>query len=307
MTTTVLITGGRGFLGRATARAFKQRGYRVVGLGHGEWSPGEALEHGFDAWHPAEVSLAALSALTERFDLVVHCAAASSVPFSLEQPHAAFRMTVQCTVDLLEYLRISGSKALVLYPSSAAVYGATDDRPLRESDQPNPVSPYGFHKRMVEELLACYAAHFGVRAAVIRFFSIYGAGLARQLLWDACTKLTSAQGPVTFWGTGEETRDWIHVDDAAALIARVSETGSPFSIVNGAGGERITVRTALHMLRDALGVDAPIDFNGVIKAGDPRFYHADVTRARLLGAQPSVSLADGLSLYAQWFKSTWSK
>ena len=307
MQRSILVTGGRGFLGRAVARAFKRGGYRVVGIGHGNWGPGEALEHGFDSWHSSDVSLSTLSALTERFELVAHCAANSSVDFSLRHPLEAFQMTVQSTAELLEYLRGSGADPLVIYPSSAAVYGAAEDRPLRESDLPNPVSPYGSHKQMTEELLACYSRHCGVRAAVVRFFSIYGPGLTKQLLWDAAIKLSSAEEKVVFWGTGEETRDWIHIDDAAALLFSLSEIEAPFSIVNGGAGERITVRTMLEMLREALGIDVEIGFNGVVKPGDPRFYHADVSKARQLGLGPSVTLADGLHRYAQWFRSTWSK
>lgn len=307
MEQTILVTGGRGFLGQAVARAFKRRGCHVVGLGHGDWTPDEARAHGFDAWHRGDVSLSTLAALNERFDAIAHCAASSSVPFSLEQPLQAFRMTVQCTAELLEHVRCSGSAPLVLYPSSAAVYGAAEDRPLKELDRPNPVSPYGYHKQMVEELLASYARHNGVRAVAIRFFSIYGPGLAKQLLWDASTALTSAQGPVTFWGTGEETRDWIHVNDAAALVVGLSVTTAPFSIVNGAAGERVTVRAVLEMLRDALDVNTEIRFNDVVRQGDPRFYHADVSKARQLGIEPSVTLVNGLRGYAQWFKSTCSK
>jgi UDP-glucose 4-epimerase len=302
MQPTVLVTGGFGFLGRAVARAYRGRGYRVVGLGHARWTAPEASAHGFDFWRTGDVRLQELETLNERFDVVVHCAANSSVPYSLDHPLEAFQRTVQSTAELLEYLRRSGSKPLVIYPSSAAVYGATEDRPLCESDTPNPVSPYGHHKQMTEELLACYARYFGLRAVVIRFFSVYGPGLAKQLLWDAASKLSSGAHEVSFWGTGDETRDWIHIDDAATLVAALSESKQQFLVVNGANGERITVATVLQLLRTALGVDVAIHFNGVIKPGDPRHYHADMTRASALGWQPRVPLTQGLQEYVEWFR-----
>lgn len=307
MLKTVLITGGYGFLGRAVARKFKTLGFRTVGIGHGNWTPGEAQKNGFDLWQQGDVSLATLSSLNEAYELVVHCAGNGYVNYSLTHPFEAFQMTVQSTAELLEHLRRTESKALLIYPSSAAVYGAADDQPLKESDSPNPVSPYGHHKRITEELLECYSRYFGARVAIIRFFSIYGPGLAKQLLWDAAGKLSSGATEAIFWGTGAETRDWIYVDDAATLIAKVAEAKSQFMIVNGAAGDRVTVDTVLQALRNALGVTVEIGFNGNVRPGDPRFYHADVSRARQLGFQPSVKLAEGLESYAQWFKTSWSK
>jgi UDP-glucose 4-epimerase len=303
MQRTALVTGGFGFLGRAVARAFRQRGLRVVGIGHGVWTPDEARAHGFDAWTCADVSLPALSGLGERFDVVAHCAGSGSVGYSLTHPHEAFRMTVQSTADLLEHVRRINPQARVIYPSSAAVYGAADDRPLVESDRPNPVSPYGYHKKIVEDLLECHARHFDGRVAIVRFFSIYGPGLAKQLLWDASARLTTGAPEVTFWGTGAETRDWIHVNDAASLIATLAERPEPLLVVNGAGGERVTVANVLRMLSEALGVDVALRFNGRVKPGDPLYYHADMRRASSLGWQPSVPLARGLDDYVRWLRT----
>ena len=307
MQKTALVTGGFGFLGRAAARRFRAAGYRVVGIGHGAWTDSEALAHGFDKWRQADVSVASLSALDERCDLVVHCAGAGSVGYSLTNPLEAFQKTVQGTAELLEYLRRTESKALLIYPSSAAVYGAADDRPLAEDDRPNPVSPYGYHKAITEDLLESYARYFGARVTIIRYFSIYGPGLAKQLLWDAAGKLLSSSGEATFWGTGEETRDWIHVDDATAQMAKLVESDASFTVMNGATGQRVTIGTVLHMLKHALGVDVDIRFNGNVRQGDPRFYLADVSRLRQTGLRPAVALEDGLADYVRWFRTIWSK
>lgn len=307
MEQSVLVTGGRGFLGRAVARAFKARGCRVVGIGHGAWSSAEASAHGFDAWHEADVVGESLAALPSGFDVVAHCAANGSVGYSLQQPLAAFKQTVGSTAELLEHLRARGDTPVVVYPSSAAVYGAAEDRPLLETDPPNPVSPYGFHKLMTEELLAAYGRCFGMRVVVVRFFSIYGAGLARQLLWDAASRFASGNGTVTFFGTGEETRDWIHVDDAADLIATVASRRDAPAVLNGGSGVRLTVAEVLEMLRDALGSTSGLCFSGEIRNGDPRHYLADMSRATALGWRPSVGIAQGLADYARWFQSSCSK
>lgn len=297
----VLVTGGYGFLGRAVARRFAAQGWRVIGLGRGHWAPEEARRHGFDSWLDAGVSLSSLMTLKERFELVVHCAGNGSVGYSMSHPLQDFHKTVQGTADLLEYLRLSASEALLVYPSSAGVYGARPDAPIREDDPLTPISPYGVHKRIAEELLASYAHTYGTRVAIIRFFSIYGPGLTKQLLWDASARLREAgSGEAVFWGTGQETRDWISSDDAAALVAAVARTSAPFQILNGASGRRVTVQQTLALLRDALGSPARITFNNQVRAGDPRFYHADIERALATGWAPRTSLVEGLQSYAGW-------
>ena len=252
-TKTALVTGGYGFLGRAVAHKLKRQDYRVVGVGHGRWTSAEAVAHGFDVWLTAGVSLSSLMTVDERFDLVVHCAGSGSVGYSQTNPLQDFYRTVHSTADLLEYLRLNQSRALLVYPSSAGVYGAKDDRPIKETDAPNPISPYGYHKKIAEDLLASYSRNYGTRVAIVRFFSIYGPGLTKQLLWDAAVKLSTAQGEASFWGTGEETRDWIHLADATELIARLAESDAPCSIVNGATGTRVTVNAVLNMLKEASG------------------------------------------------------
>ncbi len=304
---TILVTGGSGFLGRAVAQKYKMLGYRVVGIGHSQWSTEQAFFFGYDAWLEASVSLSSLMNFDEKFDLVVHCAGNSSVGRSLTDPFQDFSLNVIATAELLEYLRKTKSKAMLVYPSSAGVYGACDDVPIKESDESNPVSPYGYHKKMIEDMLEMYSKVYEMRVAIIRFFSIYGLGLKKQLLWDASTKLFKADKQVVFWGTGEETRDWIYIDDAVELISKLSSNSKQFMIVNGATGNRVTVRFVLEMLRDAMGVDIDIKFNGTVRSGDPRFYHADISKLREMGVQPTVTLNDGISRYTDWFIKTWSK
>jgi UDP-glucose 4-epimerase len=301
---TVLITGGFGFLGRAIARKFKQLDFRVIGIGRGHWAPEESLKRGFDLWLNAGVTLSSLMTINEQFDLIVHCAGNGSVGYSLTNPLQDFNKTVQSTADLLEYVRLTGSGALIVYPSSAGVYGTKEDSAIKETDDLNPISPYGVHKRVAEELLALYSRNYGVKVAIVRFFSIYGPGLTKQLLWDASTKLRAAgDSPAIFWGTGEETRDWIYSEDAAELVATISKSAHTFTVLNGASGIRTTVRETLGELSRALNSKAELRFNDVVRPGDPRFYHADVARSAALGWRPRVSLSEGIERYVKWLVS----
>lgn len=303
MKKTILITGGFGFLGRAAAKEFKSHGYRVIGIGHGLRAGNESRSLGFDEWLAADVTLSSLLTIRERFGIIVHCAGNGSVQYAQSNPLQDFGKTVQNTIELLEYIRLKQPDALLIYPSSAGVYGAKDDCPINESDYPNPISTYGYHKKIVEELCENYSGSYGLRVALIRFFSIYGPGLTKQLLWDASLKLLSEKAEAIFWGTGEETRDWINIADATKLFLAISECNDRFSIYNGASGNRVTVKAILEMLREGLGSKATIQFNGAIRDGDPRYYHADITKSHNLGWKPTVSLADGIVRYVNWFKA----
>lgn len=303
MKSTVLITGGSGFLGQAVALEYARLGWDVIGIGHAIWTPQDARRIGYSSWHSASVDLDGLRRINVPIDVIVHCAGNGLVPYSLTHPLDAFRRTVQTTAELLEYCRGLREAPMIVYPSSAAVYGAAPDEYLSETTPSNPVSPYGYHKRMTEDLLASHALYGGSRAAIIRFFSIYGPGLDKQLLWDASKKLTAGEPSATFWGTGGETRDWIHVSDAARLIVAAAQLAEPFAILNGGSGQRFTVLDTLTLLREQLGSPSGIEFNGEVRAGDPRYYLANVTRASALGWCPRVALLDGLKEYATWFKT----
>ena len=205
----ILVTGANGFVGRHVSRAAAHEGHTVVGIGHGDWTEDAWRAWGLSAWHELDVTLASLVAHGGEPEVVIHCAGGSSVGFSLDNPAQDFDRTVVTTRDVLEYLRISAPGAALVYPSSAAVYGRATTLPIDEDAPLVPISPYGAHKEIAEGMSRSYAETFGLRVAIVRLFSAYGAELRKQLLWDACRKV--AGGDCRFDGTGKQTRDWVHV------------------------------------------------------------------------------------------------
>ena len=302
MLKSVLITGGYGFLGRAVAGKYKLNEYRVVGIGHGNWTKTVHEYFGFDDWYEAEISIHSLSCLQDKFDVIVHCAGNGSVGYSTANPFQDYQKSVEVTANLLEYIRQHSLATKLIIPSSAAVYGLQNDNPLGLNLPLKPVSPYGFNKRIVEEMCECYSLNYGLRYAIIRFFSIYGPGLTKQLLWDACNKFMMDNGEAIFWGTGEETRDWINIDDALSLIKIASDCTISSLLLNGASGNRTTVKEVLELLRFELGSSKEIVFNNITRDGDPHFYHADVTSAYQLGWLPKKLLTEGIREYVHWYK-----
>lgn len=301
MKDSVLVTGAHGFLGRYVAKVYSQAGWYVIGLGHGEWHTEELQAWGLCEWHRADVNMDALKSYAQDVDLIVHCAGSGSVGFSLTNPMKDFERTVWTTHYVLEYIRTFSPQTRLLYPSSAAVYGNQETLPLTIDMTPNPISPYGVHKNIVEELCDMYAKQYGVRAAVLRLFSVYGNGLKKQLLWDACSKLS--QGINTFWGTGEETRDWVHVSDVANAFLLAGGKASPkCPIVNVGTSNAVKIKDVLDILFEAYGAQEQPTFRGEVNAGNPNHYVADVTAMTEWGWHPSVDLTQGIMEYVRWYR-----
>ena len=299
----VLITGGFGFLGRNTAFKFKQEGFNVTAIGYGSWKSQEYQKFGIDNWVESGINLQSLKELKHKFDVIVHCAGGSSVGNSILNPYQDFNNTVSITANLLEYIRVCNSKAKLIYPSSAAVYGAKDNSRIKESDKLNPISPYGYHKKIVEELCESYSNNYGLNINIIRFFSIYGEGLQKQLLWDVCQKITNFSGEeLEFFGTGEETRDWINIKDATSLIYKTSINNKLIKTFNGASGQKHTVKEIIEILIKELDSDKKIRFNNKIREGDPRYFWADVALAQKLQWKSEIDICEGIKNYIKWYR-----
>ena len=299
---TVLITGAAGFVGRYTARCFRKNGWYVVGIGHGALKTDVVGAGGLDEWVSTDITLESLRTLAFTPDILIHCAGSGSVGFSVQDPLQDFVRTVLSAYFALEYVRLYSPRTVFVYPSSAAVYGESQRMPICEDMPLNPISPYGVHKKMAEELCAMYARQYQVRCTVLRFFSVYGEELKKQLLWDACNKLTD--GNVSFWGTGQEVRDWVHAEDAArAILLGALHASTECPVVNVGSGTGTSVRTVLERVFSSFGrKDAPC-FTGAENTGNPAKYIADITRIRSWGWSPKISLDMGIERYVRWYRS----
>lgn len=295
------MTGGYGFVGRHVARALARQGSEVVAIGHGTWAEEEWREWGISQWHTADVTIETLFRYADKPSQIFHCAGSGSVGYSITNPYQDYQRTVATSHAVLEYARSVGHHPSLVLPSSAAVYGIASRQPISTDCQLAPMSPYGMHKKIAEDLCRSYGRHFGVRCAVVRLFSVYGAGLRKQLLWDACVNLT--RGNATFGGTGGETRDLLHVDDAATLLVNAAEHASyDCPAVNGGTGEATTIRDIIDTIADELCGSARVQFSGTARPGDPQHYQADVAEAYELGWRPQHAWREGVRSYARWFQ-----
>lgn len=299
MTNYVLITGAAGFIGRHVAREFSRNGWHVTGIGRGDWL--DWCDYGLTEWHSADVTLDSLVEYGGKPDVIVHCAGGASVGFSVEQPAIDFNLTVDTTSQVLEFIRLHSPSTKLVYPSSAAVYGQVKTLPISEDALLKPVSPYGLHKQMAEGLCQMYSHQFNVSVAIVRLFSIYGVGLRKQLLWDACRKFE--QGECDFFGTGREIRDWLYVEDVAKLLIKAAWNATPLCpIVNAGAGEGVLVKDILQQVSEQIGLNIAPLFSFQLKAGDPNAYIADIAKARAWNWKPEINWREGVSTYVNWYK-----
>lgn len=303
----VWITGARGFIGRNLARYLVRCGRRVAGVGHGAWSARDAAAWGVSTWIHGEVDRANLDLLlssTGQPAQIFHLAGGSSVGPSFANPHEDFVRTVDTTTRLLDWVRVRAPECVVVAASSAAVYGAGHRGPIPESTPVTPFSPYGYHKAMMEMLCRCYGSSFELRVAVLRLFSVYGSGLRKQLLWDLCTKLDTTAGIVTLDGTGEETRDWLHIDDAVRLLDLIAGTAAPSCpIVNGGTGRATSIREIATGVARSWQPGRQVTFSGGTRAGDPQDLIAATELAGRLCFEPRVTLDAGIEAFVGWYRA----
>lgn len=296
----ILVTGAHGFLGRNTCKKFNKSDCYIVGIGHGDWENEDYKNYGISEWLKADINFNNLKSLNREFDIIIHCAGSGSVSQSITTPETDFKKTVDTILSVLEYTRLYNKNAKIIYPSSAAVYGSKENKPINELDTLYPVSPYGFHKKIAEELCESYSKNFNVKVAILRFYSIYGIGLKKQLIWDACNKFYKSNY-VEFYGTGEETRDWLNIIDAVNFIWYISQKEYKFEILNAGSGNKTKISEVLKLISNYFD-NKNFYFNNLEREGDPKYYHADISKALKLGWKPKILLDEGILNYVNWFK-----
>jgi len=236
------------------------------------------------------------------FDVCINCSGAANVYDSLIHPLRDFTLNTFNVIKLLEAIRKHNPSCKFVNISSAAVYGNPSVLPVNEKADLQPVSPYGYHKLQAENICEEFHRFYKLQTCSVRIFSAYGNGLKKQLFWDVAQKLLNNDKVVLF-GTGNESRDFIHINDIAKAIELVITKGLfNAAYYNVANGEEITTRDAAEKLQSLLGYHNRLTFNGEVRKGDPLNWRGDVTALKALGYSKSVSIDEGLNYYVQWLR-----
>lgn len=298
----ILITGVNGFIGH-TAAVYFGKEYEVYGMDISTEYRGIGEKVNYYqcnmSGNPAELSMIVSSIQP---DVILHCAGSANVAASVVNPMADLDGNLHSLYQLLIALQSIQKKPKMIFMSSAGVYGNPKQLPMRETDEPAPISPYGLHKLMCEQLCHYYNEVHGYKIRSLRIFSAYGSGLRKQLLWDMYQKYQN-QGAIPLFGTGDETRDYIHVLDIMQAIKCILAYDGEEEIFNVANGEEVAIRELAHIYAKQLGESEDIiSFNGETKVGDPKNWRADISLLKKTGYQKSMKLEDGILDYVTWVK-----
>ena len=239
----------------------------------------------------------------QKFDVCINASGSANVGFSFENPAKDFELNVANVQKILSAIRTYNPKCKFINFSSAAVYGNPISLPISENASLKPLSPYGFHKLQSEYLLTEYHKFFGLHTCSLRIFSAYGQGLKKQLFWDLYQKYLQNQQEIVIFGTGQESRDFIFIDDLIKAVEIILEKNNfEGQTINVASGNETTIKEVVNTFFGILDNKTQIVFSGKAKIGDPNNWCADIEQLKNLGFKPQFDLKTGLTHYIQWLK-----
>jgi dTDP-glucose 4,6-dehydratase/UDP-glucose 4-epimerase len=295
----ILIIGSEGFIGGHLVEYFRHR-HEVSGVGLVP-EPSQPYQYfQVSISQPGWVNIFK----TRSFDICINAAGSASVPYSMQHPASDFEYNVLHTMQLLEAIRLYSPACRYLHISSAAVYGSPRSLPVEEAHHIQPLSPYGWHKFMAENICREYTYIYNIATSIVRPFSVYGPGLRKQLFWDLYQKYRSGDKSIELWGTGNESRDFIYISDLCySFDLIIQHSAFRANIYNIASGIETTVKEAAGLLFAELDKTIAITFNNHVREGDPLNWRASIESIGKYGFSAKVSFSQGIKNLGQWLKS----
>jgi UDP-glucose 4-epimerase len=311
--TTILVTGGAGYIGSHVARQLSERGETLVTLDNLSTGFRGAVLHGeFVQGDTGDAALVARVLAEHKVDTVMHFAAHIQVPESVSNPLKYYRNNTASTRTLLECCVDAGVRHFV-FSSTAAVYGMPAGGVAEESTPTVPINPYGWSKLMSEQMLGDVAAVTPLRYVALRYFNVAGADPeghigqstpeATHLIKVACEHAVGRRAGIEIFGTDYETpdgtcvRDYIHVEDLAAAHLQALDylnSGGGSTTLNCGYGRGYSVREVLAAVARACGTTLKVTESGR-RAGDPPQLIAAARRIReTLGWKPRYDDLSGI-------------
>jgi UDP-glucose 4-epimerase len=299
----VLVTGGAGFIGRHIAEYFQHRAeVRVLdNLRSGLKSNLFGLNCQFMVGSVLDRDLVR-EAMTG-VDFVFHLAAIASVQESMQKPNECTEINTRGTVIVLEEAALAGVKKLI-FSSSAAIYGDNPTNPKIESMSADPKSPYAASKYEGERHCSAFTDEGRLATVSLRYFNVFGPYQDPRSEYAAAVPAFIEKAirgePITIFGDGRQTRDFIYVDDVVAANAFFALKSQATGIFNVACGRQITVTDLALTIRKITKSSCTIDY-GAERLGDVKHSLASIDKMHTAGFRPVCDLAAGLRATIEFF------
>jgi UDP-glucose 4-epimerase len=289
MKSNILVTGGSGFIGHHLIKYLSRRGHNVYNIDIASNSSQERID------------VKDFENLSKVFkdikpDVVVHLAAIASIPLCEKNSHECFETNVKGTLNVAILSNRIGSK--LIFASSSAVYGIPSLLPTPTSHPTRPVNFYGLSKVLGEQIVRYFAPSSHV---IFRIFNVYGPECYRSyVIPDIIRKILAGHNPVTLLGTGQESRDFIYIDDVLEAFRIAIET-NVVGTFNLGSGNTYKIKDIALMIRDLMGRQlVTFTFEGKPRPGDFMINWADINDAPL-NWKPKIHIKNGLKMTVEWY------
>lgn len=295
----VVITGGAGFIGSNIAEELSAGNRTIIiddlSTGRLENIAGLQRLPGVTFHQGSVLDAALLREALRGADYVFHLAAMASVPQSIEDPLRAEQVNTQGTLNVLLAARDGGVKKVV-FSSSCAIYGDTPSLPAHEDMAPQPLSPYAVTKAAGEQYCSVFHHVYGLPAVALRYFNVYGPRQDPRSQYAAVVPRFISRalegGPLTIFGDGEQTRDFVYVRDVVSANIAAAESGAAGAFNIGSGRPTSVLQLASLILK-LTGARSALEHRPSL-AGEIRHSYADVSRAGQFGYRPRHTIEEGI-------------
>ena len=297
----VVVTGGAGFIGSHISWELVKDN-EVVVIDNLYTGKEENVPPGAKLVKADIRDYSSIAELISNADYVFHEAAQVSVVESIRDPIFTEEVNVLGTLNIIKAL-LEGHGKLV-FASSAAVYGDNPNLPLKESERPKPLSPYGVTKASAEEYLRVYNELYGLPVVALRYFNVFGPRQSFNQYSGVISIFINralAGKPLVIFGDGKQTRDFIYVKDVVKANLIVAESRRANGrVFNVATGKETTILELAMKIIEITGTTSSIVFDKP-RPGDIRRSVADVSEIKKLGFEPEWSLEEGLKKTVEWY------
>jgi UDP-glucose 4-epimerase len=289
----ILVTGGAGFIGSNLVDKLIDEGHKVFVIDNLSTGKKENINKKAIFYKVDICLLDKILHLFKGIDYVFHLAANPRVVFSVKNPIESHKVNVNGTLNVL-YASYKNKIKRLIFASSAAVYGDIKKLPLKENMTPKPISPYGLHKLIGEHYCQLFSNLYNLETVCLRYFNVYGPRMDPNgpyaLVIGKFLKLRKENKPLTIYGDGKQTRDFIYVDDIvkANILAMKSKKVGKGEVINICSGKNYSINYIAKLI-GGKKIYLPA------RKGEMKHTLGDNSLAKkLLGWKPEISLEEGI-------------
>ncbi|MHA1863049.1 MAG: GDP-mannose 4,6-dehydratase [Candidatus Thorarchaeota archaeon] len=311
---TILVTGGAGFIGSHLCENLLAEGLEVVCIDNfndyydsdiKRRNTTKCLE--YSNFSLLEVDIRNYDTLAEIFkkneiDKIVHLAARAGVIPSVEDPIATFENNVIGTQNILEICRNFGIEELTL-ASSSSVYGSRRDGPFKETDNVSSTSsPYAASKLMNETMASAYHSAYNLNISCLRFFTVYGPRQRPDMAIHTFVRKLLTRNQLEVYGNPDSSRDYTFVDDIISGVVSAMKLNKGFSIFNLGNSRPIKLGTLVDVIMDKTGIEIDVEWLPK-RIGDVPMTFAEISHASAkLKYKPTTSIENGVEKFVEWYR-----